>query len=153
MPHRTPDGVDKDKATHILFQIWDNKQLRLPRDRAYFNGILDPYEPSGTKKYKRESHGRRKNPPVTKLRSKTSLKTPGEQRRRAARIKLEGKSKLRQQQLDYIYTRDKGICYSCGLPVLRKEATREHLFRPIRDYPHLARDTIYMAVAHRECNK
>lgn len=78
-----------------------------------------------------------------------------EQRRRQrdARDKIEGGSEKRRKMLDYIFDRDNGICYNCGLPVRREEATREHLFRPLRDYAHLGKDPLYMALAHKECNR
>jgi hypothetical protein len=74
-------------------------------------------------------------------------------KKRYERDAIEGNSRFRKALLDYIYIRDHGICLWCELPVDRNEASREHLFRPLKDYPHLGKNALYQALVHRSCNR
>ena len=56
----------------------------------------------------------------------------------------------RKKQLDRIYERDKGICQLCGFPVLREEASRDHIISPLNGGD--GKDDNNMQLAHKLCN-
>lgn len=55
--------------------------------------------------------------------------------------------------LDFVYLRDRGICYRCLLWIPREKASREHI-KSLSTYPELGMDADNIVLACREtCNQ
>ena len=62
---------------------------------------------------------------------------------------LKRNALIEEFSLDEIYARDEGICLLCGLDVLRKNATMDHVVPLSKGGLH-QRDSVVLA--HRTCN-